>query len=116
MHGCPAPLSVAGLAAFERGNWTPGLTRLCLAGDARRRNKRLEIHVPRGYRPKAQAKILFLLHALLQEIQECPSSHLSQEFSAINGLRLSTNDRFPPKAVPRHSHPWRKRIVFSGRA
>ena len=36
-------------------------------------------------------KILFLLHALLKEIQECFSSHLNQEFSAINGLRLSTN-------------------------
>jgi hypothetical protein len=58
-----------------------------------------QIHVPRGYRPKAQAKILFLLHALLKEIQEYLSSHLSQEFSAINGLRLSTNDRFAPNAV-----------------
>jgi hypothetical protein len=44
----------------------------------------------RGYRPKAQMKILFLLHALLKEIQEC-FLHLSQELSAINGLRLSTN-------------------------
>jgi hypothetical protein len=49
------------------------------------------------YRPKAQAKILFLLHALLKEIQECFSSHQSQEFSGINGLRLSTNGRFAPK-------------------
>jgi hypothetical protein len=55
--------------------------------------------VPSGYRPKAQAKILFLLHALLKEIQECLSSHLSQEFSAINGLRFSTNVCFAPIAV-----------------
>jgi hypothetical protein len=57
--------------------------------------------VPRGYRPKAQAKILFLLHALLKEIQECLSSHLSQEFSAINGLRLATNVCFAPEAAIR---------------
>jgi hypothetical protein len=53
------------------------------------------------YRRKAQAKILFLLHALLKEIQECLSSHQSQEFSGINGLRLSTNDRFAPQAAVR---------------
>jgi hypothetical protein len=41
-------------------------------------------------------KILFQLHALLKEIQECFSSHLSQEFSAINGLRFSTNVCFAP--------------------
>jgi hypothetical protein len=53
------------------------------------------------YRPKAQAKILFLFHALLKEIQECLSSHQSQEFSGINGLRLSTNGRFAPESVVR---------------
>jgi hypothetical protein len=52
------------------------------------------------YRPKAQAKILFLLHALLKEIQECFSSHQSQEFSGINGLRLSTNGRFARRVQP----------------
>ena len=45
-------------------------------------------------------KILFQLHALLKEIQECFSSHLSQEFSAINGLRLSTNVCFARQKRP----------------
>ena len=33
-------------------------------------------------------KILFLLHALLKEIQECLPSYQSQEFFAVNGLHL----------------------------
>jgi hypothetical protein len=33
-------------------------------------------------------KILFLLHALLKDIQECLSSYQSQEFFAVNGLHL----------------------------
>lgn len=42
------------------------------------------------------------------EIGRCPA--------ALFGPYASWNVRFAPKAVPRHSHPWRKQIVFSGRA
>jgi hypothetical protein len=48
-------LAVAGVAAFERGHWTQSYAK----------------HVCPRLSPKAKMKILFLLHALLKEIQEC---------------------------------------------
>jgi hypothetical protein len=59
MQGCHGALAVGGLAAFERAEMDAELatTREC--------------NVSRSYRPSDQTKISFLLHLLLNEIQQC---------------------------------------------
>jgi hypothetical protein len=54
IYGLHGAVAVAGVAAFERGNWTQSYAK----------------HVCPRLSPKAKMKILFLLHALLKEIQE----------------------------------------------
>src|ERR1700676_3565881 len=49
---------------------------------------------------------------LIADIYDSPSV----DFRNKADLAALASGRFAPKAVPRHSHPWRKRIVFSGRA
>jgi hypothetical protein len=66
---CHGALAVAGVAAFERGNWTQSYAK----------------HVCPRLSPKAKMKILFLLHALLKEIQEC-LSYQSQEFFKVSSI------------------------------
>jgi hypothetical protein len=59
MQGCHGALAVGGLAAFERAEMDAELA------PTRERN------VSRSYRPTDQTKIPFLLHSLLNEIQQC---------------------------------------------
>ena len=85
MHGLPRRIGRAGVAAFERGNWTQSYAK----------------HVCPRLSPKAKMKILFLLHALLKEIQEC-LSYQSQEFSksaALPPLPISTFPSLVPSLV-----------------